>query len=72
YQLACLHEGAGYHAKVAVLAERVMLPRGDRQAALEHYATQFAAWMQARLRESPYDWFNFFPFWDQDAHASRA
>lgn len=72
YQLACLHEGAGYHARVEVLAERVELPRGDRQAALEHYATRFAAWMQACLRESPYDWFNFFPFWDQDAHASRA
>ena len=29
-----------------------------------------ARWMTASLRESPYDWFNFYPFWDTTRHAA--
>jgi len=67
--LACLHEGDGYRASITPLADTVSLPRGRRQAALDDYAAQFAAWLEAGVRSSPYDWFNFFPFWNSARHA---
>lgn len=72
YLLSCLHVGEGYRARFELMAERIELPRGDRQGGLDARAAQFADWMTASLRESPYDWFNFYPFWDTATHASQA
>ena len=69
YALACLHHGDGYRASIERLSERVVLPRASRTEALTNEAARFANWVEARLRESPFDWFNFFPFWDQAPHA---
>ncbi len=68
YFLACLHDGAGYRATMHKLTDRIVLPRADRQAAMGRYAGEFVSWLEARLRESPLDWFNFYPFWDQASH----
>jgi predicted LPLAT superfamily acyltransferase len=67
--MACVHEGKGYALRFETFAERVTLPRATREAALAGYAAQFARWLEAQLRTAPYDWFNFFAFWDQPVHA---
>jgi predicted LPLAT superfamily acyltransferase len=67
--LACLHHGTGYRVSIERMAERIVLPRATRQQAIDAWVAHYAAWIEARLRESPYDWFNFFPFWDQAPHA---
>jgi predicted LPLAT superfamily acyltransferase len=69
--LSCLHHGDGYRARIEPLTDRVNLARGDRQAGLDAHAGQFARWMAASLRESPYDWFNFYPFWDARTDARQ-
>ena len=66
--LACLHEGEGYHARITPLATQVTLPRADRQAALDAHAAGFAEWLAQSARRSPYDWFNFYPFWESATH----
>lgn len=68
YLLACLHDGEGYRVQFHKLADQVHLPRASRTTAMTSYAGQFAAWLEDRLRESPLDWFNFYPFWDQVPH----
>jgi predicted LPLAT superfamily acyltransferase len=70
YVIACVRRGPGYRVRIERLAERVELPRGAREQALAGYAGRFAAWMETQLRDAPYEWFNFFPFWDQTPHAS--
>jgi predicted LPLAT superfamily acyltransferase len=65
YMLSCLHAGRGYAIRFDLLAQQVVLPRGQREQALQRHAAQYALALTERLRESPYDWFNFFPFWDQ-------
>jgi predicted LPLAT superfamily acyltransferase len=65
YLLGCIHEGGGYTIHFECLAERVELPRGRREAALTDYARKYAGHVTALLKRAPYDWFNFFPFWDQ-------
>jgi predicted LPLAT superfamily acyltransferase len=44
-------------------AERIELPREDRQAALETYARAYAERLEFWCREAPDNWFNFFDFW---------
>lgn len=72
FLLSCLHAGEGYRVRIQRLAERIVLDRANRQAGLDAQAGQFAHWMAASLRESPYDWFNFYPFWDTALHARSA
>jgi predicted LPLAT superfamily acyltransferase len=69
FLLSCLHHGGGYRVTIERFAERIVLPRAQRAAAIDAHAAAFARWIEARLRESPYDWFNFFPFWDQAPNA---
>lgn len=72
YFMGCVHEGAGYAVEFVPLAERVLLPRARRDQALAEYAGLFAQQLERMLRRAPYDWFNFFPFWDQGAPACPA
>lgn len=68
FTMACTHQGDGYAVRLEPFAERIELPRGSRDAALAGYAARFAQWMERQVRASPYDWFNFYPFWDQVTH----
>ena len=68
FTMACTHDGDGYEVRLEAFADRITLPRGSRDAALAGYAAQFSAWMERQVRLSPYDWFNFYPFWDQVPH----
>lgn len=63
--MGCVHSGAGYAVEFVPLAERVFLPRARREQALTEYAALYAQQLERMLRKAPYDWFNFFPFWDQ-------
>lgn len=62
--LGCFREGPGYTIHFEQLAERVELPRKTRVQALTVYAQRYADAVSALLQRSPYDWFNFFPFWE--------
>ncbi|NTX14020.1 acyltransferase [Myxococcus sp. CA051A] len=71
YLLGCIHENNGYTIHFETLAERVELPRGKRAAALTGHAQHYAERVTALLKRSPFDWFNFFPFWDQANASAR-
>jgi len=72
YLMGCIHEAQGYSVYFEMLAERVELPRGHREAALQAQAQGFADALTRLLCRSPYDWFNFFPFWDQRLNESHS
>lgn len=72
FTMACTHSGDGYEVRFEPFAESIRLPRGSRDAALAEHAGRFAQWLERQIVRAPYDWFNFFPFWDQVTHdASR-
>ena len=56
--MACLHEGDGYRVAFEQFAERIVLPRGSRDAALTEQAQRFARWLELQVIQSPLDWFN--------------
>jgi len=65
YTLTCVREGTGHVVFFDAFAEKIQLPRAQRVDALAGYAQQFAHSLEARVAHSPYEWFNFYPFWDQ-------
>lgn len=72
FTLACTHKGHGYRVDFQRFADRIHLPRQTRAAALSQVVERYAAWLETRLRHSPLDWFNFFPFWDQVSDDSNS
>jgi predicted LPLAT superfamily acyltransferase len=63
YALFCLREGRRYRLDVFKLADRVVLPRGDRAGALRNYTAAFARLLENYAVKEPYQWYNFFDFW---------
>lgn len=43
--------------------DRIVLPRGNRQAALEEVAQDYAARLEHHTMKAPLQWYNFFNFW---------
>ena len=44
-------------------AERVELPRKERDAALREYVRRYARRLEAHCLRVPYQWFNFYDYW---------
>lgn len=65
YTMVCLHSGTGYRIDFERFSEQLTLPRGRREALLAEQVRRYAGWLERQVRQSPLDWFNFFPFWDQ-------
>ena len=63
--LGCVREPQGHVVYFERLAERVELPRGQRNEHIAALAAVFVQRLEALLVKAPYDWFNFFPFWAQ-------
>jgi predicted LPLAT superfamily acyltransferase len=52
-----------YDNYLECLAERVVLPRKNRQEALSEYAQRYADKLEYYCQKNPYNWFNFYDFW---------
>lgn len=65
FAMSCLHRGDSYVVRFERFEDRLVLPRAGRDAALALQVKRFAQWLEAQVRQAPFDWFNFFPFWDQ-------
>jgi predicted LPLAT superfamily acyltransferase/glycosyltransferase involved in cell wall biosynthesis len=61
--LFAVREGDEILLDCADFAERVSVPRKNREEALERYAQQYAAALEDAARRHPYSWFNFYDFW---------
>jgi predicted LPLAT superfamily acyltransferase len=62
--LFCRRIGAGlWSMALEPFAERVELPRKDRQAALRALAQRYAERLERQCRLAPLQWYNFFDFW---------
>ena len=65
YSLGCIRQGDTHEVVFERLAERVVLPRADRLGACAVYAADFARRVERLLARAPFEWFNFFSFWNQ-------
>jgi predicted LPLAT superfamily acyltransferase len=56
--------GNRYELFCEPFAERITLPRSDREGALRSYAQAYATRLEEIARAHPYNWFNLYNFWD--------
>ncbi len=63
YLLFCIRGGAGYELYMEKFADRLVLPRQDREGAIQKYAQQFADRLERYVKNAPLQWYNFFDFW---------
>lgn len=53
-------------------AERIDLRREHRAADATAWASRFAGRLEARIREAPFNWFNFYDYWRDEHPTSKA
>ncbi|WP_449548160.1 glycosyltransferase family 2 protein [Lelliottia amnigena] len=58
-----LHQQDKLHIHCEPFADPLILPRGERQQALQHTVDRYAERLEHYALMSPLDWFNFFDFW---------
>lgn len=57
--------GARYDIHFELLSERVELPRGDRAKEIQRWTQGYADRLAHYTRQAPYNWFNFFDYWNE-------
>lgn len=55
--------GNRYDVHFELMSERLALPRATREQALQQHAQHYADRLQHHLRSAPYNWFNFYDYW---------
>lgn len=61
----CIKRAGQYHVHFEPLAESIEMPRGNRNEVLELWITRYAGRLENYCLQNPYQWFNFFDFWNQ-------
>ncbi|HET6553006.1 MAG TPA: acyltransferase [Dyella sp.] len=62
-----LYEGGNrYRLVFEPFAERIEIPRQDRAEALDDLIGRYARRLEHYIHVAPYNWFNFYDFWQQD------
>ena len=65
YTLYCYRGDAGYHMGLERFADKIELPRDERDRALAGYVSRYADALEKQLLKAPLQWFNFFEFWSE-------
>jgi predicted LPLAT superfamily acyltransferase len=66
--MVALRSGPGrYRVFGEVLADHVDLPRDEREKRIRELATAYANRLEHYCIQAPYQWFNFFDFWNEEA-----
>jgi len=55
--------GNRYAVHFELFAEHLRLPRERREAAVTDFAQQYARRLEHHVRSAPYNWFNFYDYW---------
>ena len=67
-----LRAGDGiYHSYTIKLADKVILNRHQRQTDAQKYAQAYADLLAIKARQYPYNWFNFFEFWQFPVNSTQ-
>lgn len=63
YLLFCVRDGKRHKVFFEHFADRIELPRKQREAAIRQSVERYAARLEHYVRLAPLQWFNFFDFW---------
>ncbi|MBB3062859.1 hypothetical protein [Microbulbifer rhizosphaerae] len=66
YTLFCLRGRDGYDIYMEQLCEQVRMARGNREGHIRELVASYAQRLEHYCRLAPLQWYNFYPFWDQN------
>lgn len=61
-----------YQVRFEPFADRLVLRRASRAADLQAWVARYAAVLEQACLAHPYNWFNFFPFWERSSDGGSA
>jgi predicted LPLAT superfamily acyltransferase len=64
YAMFCLREGDRHTVYFELLADRIVLPRRNKEAALAEWASRYASCLERYTLRDPLQWYNFYDYWD--------
>lgn len=67
----CVKRGKRYHITFEEFADQIELPRKRREEVLQSNIKKFAQRLEFHTLRAPFQWFNFFDFWNQAAPEPR-
>lgn len=66
----CLKIYNRYQVIIEPFAERLQWKRSERDAVIRHWTQRYADQLAQRCLDAPLQWFNFYPFWNEDDDTS--
>ncbi|NMZ68299.1 Predicted acyltransferase, LPLAT superfamily [Pseudomonas peli] len=66
----CLKIDSRYQVIIEPFAERLHWKRSERDAVIRHWTQRYADQLAQRCLDAPLQWFNFYPFWNEDDDTS--
>lgn len=69
--LFCVRQDDVYQLTLEPMASQVLLPRKNRQQALEGYIHHYASMLEQYALRYPLQWFNFYDFWQLPASVNN-
>lgn len=58
--------GNRYQIHFELLSENITLDRNNRQQDIQYWLQQYANIMEKHIKQAPYNWFNFYDYWQED------
>ena len=71
YLMFCMEQDGGYGLYFEIFAERITLPRRDKQAAISSWAARYAQRLESFCLMDPFQWYNFFDFWQPPESSNK-
>jgi predicted LPLAT superfamily acyltransferase len=71
FTIFCLKEKGRYKAYIEKLSDTVKVARKDRNAYFIKLTERFALQLEKYAKIAPYQWYNFFDFWQKDQNSSK-
>lgn len=71
YMATAVPEGAKVNVSIELLAQKIVLTRGQRESQIHYYAQLFAIYLEKNAIKYPYQWFNFFDFWKNSPYINN-
>lgn len=71
YYLFCVKHQGYFHVEFERYSQQLTLPRKSRQQTLEKIVQDYANQLALMAKKYPYQWFNFYDFWQRDEHTQR-
>jgi predicted LPLAT superfamily acyltransferase len=59
----CLREGDRHRVYFELLADRIELPRRNKEAVLSQWAARYASCLERYTLRDPLQWYNFYDYW---------